>query len=294
MENEENREARRAEAVEELRAAFAELESGEGLTRLVGGHGIQSRVFAFAWSESALDISFRIPYGRVLSDEEVAWNRVVDEARYFHRRAAIPVTNIVLSTTIPGSEDGHFAIDAEGYTFSAPASRTVKGRRYVLSGYTLETWDGSAWGSPAAHDGETSCTLSDTTAKVRLTWRYARPEGEGRLVVYDVDDYVQDGLILHYDGIRNAGATAAHDPEALQWRNIAPGYENRWPMDRCSYVDSGSGYASVRNDATEGAWTDNGFAFTGKGYFAKWDDGDPFSVPTNFTMQVSATGAIAD
>ena len=233
-------------------------------------------------------------YSTPLSYEQRAWNRVVDEARYFDRRAAIPVTNVVLSTTIPGREDGHFALDAEGYTFSAPASRTVKGRRYVLSGYTLETWDGSAWGSPAVHDGETSCTLSDTTAKVRLTWRYARPEGEGRLVVYDIDDYVQDGLLLHYDGIRNAGATAAHDPEALQWRNIAPGYENRWPMDRCSYVDSGSRYASVRNDATEGAWTDNGFAFTGKGYFAKWDDGDPFSVPTNFTMQVSVTGAIAD
>ena len=61
---------KRAAAVEELQAAFAELESGEGLTRLVGGHGIQSRVFAFVWSESALDISFRIPYGRVLSDEE--------------------------------------------------------------------------------------------------------------------------------------------------------------------------------------------------------------------------------
>lgn len=36
MENEENREARRAGAIEGLRAAFAELESGEGLTRLVG------------------------------------------------------------------------------------------------------------------------------------------------------------------------------------------------------------------------------------------------------------------
>jgi len=70
MESEEDREARRAEAVEDLRAAFAELESGEGLTRLVGGHGIQSRVFAFAWSERALDISCRIPCGRVLSDEE--------------------------------------------------------------------------------------------------------------------------------------------------------------------------------------------------------------------------------
>ena len=69
MENDEDMKAKRAEAVEELRAAFAEIESGEGLTRLVGGHGIQSRVFEFAWSEPALEISFRIPYARVLSDE---------------------------------------------------------------------------------------------------------------------------------------------------------------------------------------------------------------------------------
>ena len=62
-------EAKRVEAVEELKAAFAELESGEGLTRLAGGHGIQSRVFEFAWSDPALEISFRIPYARVLSDE---------------------------------------------------------------------------------------------------------------------------------------------------------------------------------------------------------------------------------
>ena len=69
MENEEDMTTKRAEAVEELRAAFAEIESGEGLTRLVGGHGIQSRVFEFEWSEPALEISFRIPYARVLSDE---------------------------------------------------------------------------------------------------------------------------------------------------------------------------------------------------------------------------------
>ena len=62
-------EAKRAEAVEELRAAFAELESGEGLMRLVGGHGIQSRVFEFEWSDPAIEISFRMPYARVLSDE---------------------------------------------------------------------------------------------------------------------------------------------------------------------------------------------------------------------------------
>ncbi len=69
MENEKDIEAKRAEAVEELRAAFAELESGEGLTRLVGGHGIQSRVFEFAWREPSLEISFRLPYGRILQDE---------------------------------------------------------------------------------------------------------------------------------------------------------------------------------------------------------------------------------
>ena len=69
MENEKVIEAKRAEAVEELRAALAELESGEGLTRFVGGHGIQSRVFEFEWSDPAIEISFILPYGRVLSDE---------------------------------------------------------------------------------------------------------------------------------------------------------------------------------------------------------------------------------
>ena len=62
-------ESRRAAAVEELRAAFAELESGEGLAHLAGGHGIQSRVFEFEWDEPALGIRFRLPYARVLQDE---------------------------------------------------------------------------------------------------------------------------------------------------------------------------------------------------------------------------------
>lgn len=70
MENVKDIESRRAEAVEELRAAFAELEGGEGLTRFVAGHGIQSQVFEFEWSEPSLEISFRLPYARVLSDEE--------------------------------------------------------------------------------------------------------------------------------------------------------------------------------------------------------------------------------
>ena len=92
MENEEDMTTKRAEAVEELRAAFAEIESGEGLTRFVGGHGIQSRVFEFAWSEPALEISFRIPYARVLSDE--ASQRDDDE----EIGAAIRMAILLLST----------------------------------------------------------------------------------------------------------------------------------------------------------------------------------------------------
>ena len=38
--------------------------------------------------------------------------------------------------------------------------------------------------------------------------------------VYDVDDYVQDGLVLHFDGIRNAGATEAHSTDATTWANL--------------------------------------------------------------------------
>ena len=94
MENEQEKdmESKRAEAVEELRAAFAELESGEGLTHFVGGHGIQSRVFEFEWGDSALEISFRIPYARVLSDE--ASQKADDE----EVGAAIRMAILLLST----------------------------------------------------------------------------------------------------------------------------------------------------------------------------------------------------
>ena len=60
----------REDAVAELRAALGELESGEGLSRFVGGHGLMSCLFEFQWNEPALEIDFRLPYARVLSDEE--------------------------------------------------------------------------------------------------------------------------------------------------------------------------------------------------------------------------------
>lgn len=91
MQNGQDIETGRAEALEELRAAAAELESGAELTHLVGGHGIQSRVFAFAWREPSLEITFRLPYGRVLQDED---SRKADDAEI---GAAIRMAILLLS-----------------------------------------------------------------------------------------------------------------------------------------------------------------------------------------------------
>ena len=58
------------EAVNQLKTAIRELESGDGLTALTGGHGLQSRTFEFSWSTPTLAISFTMPYDRILDDDE--------------------------------------------------------------------------------------------------------------------------------------------------------------------------------------------------------------------------------
>ena len=59
------------EAVTQLKTAIRELESGDGLTTLTGGHGLQSRTFEFSWTSPTLVISFTMPYARVLDDDDV-------------------------------------------------------------------------------------------------------------------------------------------------------------------------------------------------------------------------------
>ena len=243
--------------------------SGNSLYPYIGGHDSGGDT---TYSEAIVGTirNFRY-YSAPLSYEQRAWNRVVDEARYFGRRGAIPVTNVVVSCTIDGVADSHFALDAEGYTFTAPASRTVKGRRYVLGGYTLETWNGSAWGEPAAHNGETSCTLSNTSGKVRLTWQYSRPEGEGYLVVYDAEDYVQDGLVWHYDGIRNVGINVDHCQTASVWANLGSegATRNLVPF--------------TWKAGDQGHWEADGYAFKGNSVWQFLSV--PYTAPATFTMQ---------
>jgi len=61
---------KRIEAIASLENALDEIESGEGLSTFVEGHGLQSRRFRFNWSEPSLLISYDLPTGRVLSPED--------------------------------------------------------------------------------------------------------------------------------------------------------------------------------------------------------------------------------
>lgn len=87
----------REETIAELHAALEELESGEGLSRFVGGHGLMSRLFEFRWSEPALEIEFLLPYARVLLDED---EQKEDEAEI---GAAIRMAMLLL--TVMGTKD---------------------------------------------------------------------------------------------------------------------------------------------------------------------------------------------
>ena len=83
----------------------------------------------------------------------------------------------------------------------------------------------------------------------------------GAVRVYDADDYVQNGLVAHFDGIRNVGAAAAHDPDATTWANLgSTGSAN--DATRIALATGPSGAAA-------GCWTNgNAYAFKGLEYFA--------------------------
>ena len=89
-----------------LNAALEELESGEGLSRFVDGHGLMSRRFEFEWREPKLEIDFRLPYARVLADEE---SQQDDDAEI---GAAIRMAILLLTV------DGEKADDIDGMSLS--------------------------------------------------------------------------------------------------------------------------------------------------------------------------------
>ena len=125
----------REDAIAELRAALGELESGEGLSRFVGGHGLMSRLFEFQWNEPALEIDFRLPYARVLAEEE---SQKEDDAEI---GAAIRMAILLLTVVA----EGKLLFDGEAALF---VSADEDGASYSITGPNGEMVDaGDDWAS---------------------------------------------------------------------------------------------------------------------------------------------------
>ena len=122
------------EMIEDLRAALAELESGEGLGRFVEGHGLQSRFFAFSWHSDNLVIECTLPYARVLSSED---EQSLDSARI---GVAIRLAILLLASSAKGTllADGEELISVN--TDESGARYSVLGRdgEVMDSGEDLE------------------------------------------------------------------------------------------------------------------------------------------------------------
>ena len=158
-------------------------------------------------------------YNRELTAAEVAENAVIDAARF---DGVVPVTNAVIATSVVGANGtelpGVYAVDGS-HTFTAPSSVTVGNTTYECAGYTLESWDGGAWGTASTMSG-TSCTVTESE-KVRIIWRWTPVRGLRTAADYGIADYVQAGLVVWLDGVHNVSADQPHDSSASMWANLA-------------------------------------------------------------------------
>ena len=116
---------------------------------------------------------------------------------------------------------------------------------------------------------------------------------------WDVGDYVQDNLVLHYDGIRNVGATEEHSMTTAVWNNLAQtAVGTDYHMDWVSYTgENTSSLTRSKGDTTQGEWNENGFVFNGRVCWMKWNNDSgksPVSITPEFTMQFAMTANTAD
>ncbi len=199
-------------------------------------------------------------YDHPLSEAELARNMIVDVARY---RNILPVTNVVVASEIPelvGAEsNGCYAV-SDVHAFTAPASISLNGNTYTNAGYSLEMWNcaSNIWRSPTFHAGRTyTYTTGVSHVKVRLTWLWSMSEGVRR---YNADEYARNGLVLHLDGVRNAGIDQPHSETTTNWINLA---------------DPDNSATITEVEGTTNYWAGTGFFF-GDGAYAQVASGiDP-------------------
>ena len=215
--------------------------------------------------------AFRL-FDRVLSDDQLAQNRALDEIRFF---TGIPATNAVVATALAGAEgaeaSGAYAVDEDGYTFRAAASAVVAGTTYACTGCTVAAWDDSTggWGAAETRDGVFAVSVA-ASDKVKITWQWAAVSGSP-----DAAGYATDGLALWLDGVWNAGP-GSHDASATAWKDL-----------------SGNGRDAFLAGNADGSsyWTPSGFYFNKNAVF---NTAKAFQLGLTNTIEVLVDSSTSD
>ena len=107
-------------------------------------------------------------YDRVLSDDELALNREVDQARYF---GELGVTNVfVVAGGGTQAETGAYKVEGE-WTFTATTTVDRHGETVPVERYSIETLVDGAWANKRTYNGNTYTYTDGTSpAAVRLKW----------------------------------------------------------------------------------------------------------------------------
>jgi hypothetical protein len=123
-------------------------------------------------------------YDRMLTEDELAWNRNVDSARYF---GELGVTNVLVRTKYGDVASAAQEVLAEApgaytvvgsWTFSAARVKNKDGILKPVAGYYTEELDALGnWTNKTWHEGETEYPYNCETspACVRLTWSVPPP-----------------------------------------------------------------------------------------------------------------------
>ena len=215
-------------------------------------------------------------YTNVLTEAQLEWNRIVDDARYFGGGVDVDLVVASNSRGFEGVEPpGSYTVNGS-HTFTA--TNIVDGLfTWSPVGCRIEKWVDGEWTLfkeiEASSFAYTNCLAN---GKMRLTWFWTQTGAiKGG---YDVGDYSQDGLILHFDGIRNVGADAAHDADATTWVNLGS-------LGSAQDATLTALESDIPTGAVAGEWEADGYRFKGLEYFAL---GGTVTLGDAVTLQVAA------
>ena len=205
-------------------------------------------------------------YTKILSADEIARNRAIDEARFFGN--GTPASNaVVVASSIAGlsgrEPDGLYFPD--GWTFAAPSGTVAaRGLGWRCTGYQLQTWD-AASGTWDSQTTQATCSYASPSAPFatrRLVWLWKPVSGARTAADYAAQgtaEYAGGAVAMHLDG-------KEHGSSATVWTDL-----------------SGNGRDATLTTGGTSAWTADGYAFNGDAFFRT---SASFTLGKFYTMQM--------